>query len=497
MGREAGKKELFLDDREIEGVENLCRSFHRPVPYGEGPIIKPEFPWEGRSISPGTVIFDPLVNKFRMWYQTYYQAPEAVQVGGETAIPLRDERHRYGVGYAESADGVHFDKPRLGRVRWRQQDTNLAIRGYFSPSPQTCILRLDEPNPAKRYRLWVWDEAPYPGRHSLIGMSLYVSRDGYDWKGYEWADEWCNDPQPYCYVKMVGEYRYPLHIGPNECNGILWDEKIGKFVNYCRANNGSVRCIGRMESVDGTHWSPPVLVAMPDLQDPFLYQFYWAKPYRSGEFVILYVMTYAPCQGHRCEVEVLASRDGYSFVRVGNRQKWITTGKAGTWNAGMVSAAAPVEHDGRLWIYTSGTAEPHDATQTHGGIGLYHFRPDGYVSFDAGEREGSFTTRRMVWLYDYLRINAEAPQGQIRVEVLPGEGRRNMGAGGTCSFDDHYPPGLPGFAKDDCVGFRGDSTDAELGFRQARLSDLKGRYVQLRFYLRQAKLYSWRVGRHG
>jgi hypothetical protein len=487
------RKELFLDDREIEAVDGLVRTFHQPRLYGDGPIITPEFPWEGPAISPATAIFDPLIGKFRLWYQTYYTSTEPVPQGGETEIPLRDERFRYGVGYAESEDGVHFDRPKLGRVSHEGRDTNLAIGGYFSPAPQSCILRLDEPNPAKRYRLYVWDEAPYPGRHSLIGMSLYVSEDGYDWKGYEWSDQWCNDPQPYCYIKMVGQYRYPEHFGPNECNGIFWDEKIGRFVNYCRANNGSVRAIGRMESRDGTHWDPPNLVAMPDLTDPFLYQFYWARPYRSGEFIILYVMTYAPCQGHRCQVEVLASRDGSNFVRVGDRRPWIETGSPGAWNGGMVSAAAPVERDGKLWIYTSGSPQTHDAESTDTGIALYQFRPDGYVSFDAGETEGSFTTRRLVWLYDHLHINASAPRGEIRIEILPGSGRRPMGGSGTCGFDEHYPAGLEGFGKDDCIAFQGDSIDAEVTFGDRRLGDLRGQYVQLRFYLRNAELYSWKV----
>ena len=428
-----------------------------------------------------------------MWYQTYYEADVTLAAGTEEATPLRDARFRYGVGYAESEDGVHFDRPLLGRVQYKGQDTNLAVRGYFSPSPAKCIYDADEPNPAKRYRLWVWDEAPYPGRHSLIGMSLYVSTDGFDWKGYEWADEWCNDPQPYCYVKQVGQFRYPYNIGPNETSGIYWDAKIGKFVNYCRANNGSVRCIGRIESPDGIHWTPAVMVATPDLRDPFMFQFYAAHPYRSGEFIILYVMTYAPAQaGHHCKVEVLASRDGFHFTRVGDRQPWIDNGPAGSWNGGMLGASAPVLHDDKLWIYVSGHAEGHDAATTHGAVGLYHFRPDGYVSFDAGPGGGGLATRKMVWTHDHIHVNAEAPDGEVAVEILPAEKARRFGHQPTL-YADYYPPAIDGFGRADCAAFGGDSTRAELTFRGASLSDLKGRYVQLRFHLTNAKLYSWSV----
>ena len=404
------------------------------------------------------------------------------------------EGYHYGVGYAESEDGIHFVKPLSERVPYEDCDTNLAIRGYGSPAPATCILNQQDPNPAKRYRLWVWDSADHPGKHSLIGMSLYVSPDGLDWKGYEWHDEWCNDPQPYCYVKMVGEYRYPDNIGPNECNGIYWDDVIEKFVNYCRTSNGSVRCVGRMESPDGTHWTPPVMVAAPDLKDPLFYQFYLASPYRSGEFVILYVMTYDPAGGYKCEVELLASRGGSSFVRVGDRKKWITTGPPGSWNSGMVGARAPVEYDNKLWIYVGGSAETHDATTTTGRIGLYLLRPDGYVSLDAGSQEGVFTTRKMVWLYDELRINARGQPGEIRVEVIPGErGLRIPQKKNPLKMSDCYPEALPGYTKEDCVPFTGDSTSSPLAFRAASLSSLKGRYVQLRFSLRDAEMYSWEV----
>ena len=488
------RKELFLDDQEIEALESLTWGFHEPQACEDNPILVPELPWEATNISPASVVYDRQTGKFQMWYQVYYASKGTASSGAHLETALAAEGYRYGVGYAESEDGIHFVKPRSPRVQYQGKDTNLAIRGYGSPAPATCILDPDEPNPHKRYRLWAWDSADHPGKHSLIGMSLYVSTDGLDWKGYEWRDEWCNDPQPYCYVKMVGEYRYPYNIGPNECNGIYRDDRLNKFVNYCRASNGSVRCIGRMESEDGIHWTQPNLVATPDLKDPLFYQFYLASPYRSGQFVILYVMTYAPCQGFKCEVELLASRDGSSFVRVGDRRKWITTGAKGSWNAGMVSARAPVEHQGKLWIYTGGTTETHNAAITSGSIGLYHLRPDGYVSLDAGDAEGVFTTRKMVWLYDDLRINAKTNHGQIVVEVLPGErGLRLPSDEGPRNMADCYPTALPGYAKEDCVPFAGDSTSSSICFRGAGLSALKGRYVQLRFRLRNAELYSWEV----
>ena len=482
------RKELFLDDREIEATEGLCWNFHSPEPYEGNPVVAAEFPWEGSSISPATVFYDPLVQKFRMWYQVYYASGTTEDILDETDIPLRSQGYSYGTAYAESDDGYNFVKPELGRIFIKGKNTNLAIRGYHSPSPQTCILKLDEPNPFKKYRLWVWDEAPYPNCHSLIGMSLYTSTDGFDWCGYEWNNQSNKDPQPYSYIKMLGTYRYPYNIGPNECNGIFWDEKIQKFVNYARTSNGSARCIGRMESPDGLHWSECVMVAMPDLSDPFMYQFYVSKPYRSGEFIILYVTTYSPSTGHKCEVEILASRDGYNFTRVGDRRKWIAADT--NWHSGMVYATSPILHNDKLWIYVSGTNATHDADEPSSSVGLYHFRPDGYISLDATKEEGAFTTRKMVWLYDEIKINADAPNGSIRVEVLPGDVNRKSK---NISFDNYHPDPIKGFEKTNSIRFTGDSLNASLKFKDASLSSLKGQYVQLKFYLENAELYSWEL----
>ena len=140
------KKELFLDDAVIEAIKGLSRSFHTPKAYRDGPIIKPELPWEGDNISPSTVIYDPLIKKFRMWYQVYHVLGQTAEVFDDVEIPLIEGAYKYGVAFAESDDGCHFVKPDLGRVFMKGKDTNLAIKGYYSPSPQTCILKLDEPN---------------------------------------------------------------------------------------------------------------------------------------------------------------------------------------------------------------------------------------------------------------------------------------------------------------------------------------------------------------
>jgi hypothetical protein len=479
------KKELFFDDREIEAVENLKKTMNKPCPASDGPVMVADQPWEGSSISQSYVIYDTLQNKFRMWYRGYYQSADTQPVRGWAGPALRGTGYSCTTCYAESDDGFEWKKPSLGRVEFNgSKDNNLAIQGWCSADLASMIFQPNHPVPEKRYRLYVWDDLATPERHSIIGMTTYVSSDGIDWKGYGWPNEWCSDPQPFCYVKHVGNYRYPYSIGPGECNSIFYDEKIGKYVNYCRCNNGSVRSVGRMESEDGIHWTPPVLVLSPDLKDPFRLQIYSVNAMRCGEFVLLMIHLYH-MQDLTIDVQLAASRDGYNFTRVADREVFMDRG-----TAGLLYPATPFEHNGELWIYASLSKHAYGVDDNPTDLMLYKMRPDGFVSFDAVDGEGSLVTRRMVWEHDELEVNADAKNGEFRVEIM--DGNYNVEGGNT--FDEVYKGrGIEGFTGEDCVPLTEDSLNHKVTFKNKDISELKGKYVQLRFYIKNAKFYSWEV----
>jgi len=439
--------------------------------------------------APKAVLYDPSLERFRLWYQTYHHDRDSAVPAGWEGPPLRAANWRYGVGYAESEDGLHWTKPSLGRVCFEGEDTNLAVRGWSSPSPQGVIHRPGHPNPEERYRLYVWDELPVSGHHSTIGMSAYVSRDGYDWKGLEWASSSPDfgDPQPYCYVKHVGNYRYPTSVGPGECNALFYDPVEGEYVNYCRTNNGSVRSIGRMESPDGIHWTQPTLVCQPDLRDSHRFQFYSAGAMRCGESIVL-LLHCCHMADWTIDCQLATSRDGRHFTRVGDRQAFIPLGPGGSPTGGMLFPLAPVPHGDR-WLTLAGACpvghrEPEQITSAV----AYEMRPEGFVSFRAGEQEGSLVTRSFCWLHDEISINAAAAGGNVRLEVYDA----NAVSDGTIrSFGDPYPPPLLGFAKEDCVPLAANSLDHALQFRNADLRQLRGAYLKFRFYLQDADLFSW------
>ena len=92
-----------------------------------------------------------------------------------------------------------------------------------------------------------------------------------------------------------------------------------------------------------------------------------------------------------------------------------------------------------------------------------------------GEREGQILTRPLVLSGATLSVNLDAPQGQVWAEVLDAASGRV----------------LPGFSRNDCIPAAGDRLDAEVKWKGAKLSSLKGRSVRIRFGLRRASLYAF------
>ena len=83
------RKQLFMDDRFIDGSENVELTMNPPH-MGEEPVLVPDKPWEERIGGYNTVIREG--DRFRMWYD--FTPPD----GDPSGITR-------GVAYAESTDG--------------------------------------------------------------------------------------------------------------------------------------------------------------------------------------------------------------------------------------------------------------------------------------------------------------------------------------------------------------------------------------------------------
>ena len=97
------RRELFVEDHLIESISGDARlQLHQPQPR-EIAIIHDE-PWEGTASGYHSIFKDG--NRYRM----YYKSMHIDFLDGE----LRTDSHPRFCAYAESADGIVWEKPKLG-----------------------------------------------------------------------------------------------------------------------------------------------------------------------------------------------------------------------------------------------------------------------------------------------------------------------------------------------------------------------------------------------
>jgi len=96
---------------------------------------------------------------------------------------------------------------------------------------------------------------------------------------------------------------------------------------------------------------------------------------------------------------------------------------------------------------------------------------------NAGASSGTLTTRPVTFQGKYLFVNAKAPKGELKVEVLDEQGKV-----------------IVPFSADNSLAIAGDSTKQQVKWKGADdLSKLSGQKVKFRFTLKGGELYSFWV----
>ena len=469
-------RQLFVDDHVIAEMHGVTRVLNQPKKHPANPLLKPELPWEGIEVRIyGAVVYDQAEKVFKMWYTGY-----------DTA-----EGHR-GL-YATSKDGIHWDKPQLGLVNYEGSKANNRIPWFG----MGVIHSPDESDPARRYK-------------TLAGRRGAGASDGVRFQA------------------LPGSQNIPGDLAGDNVIPFCYDE-LGKrhiaFPKVVRTSRGwKRRSVSLAQSKNFLTWTKAEAVLVPDARDDelarervmaridrvayddgpdwHLAQFYGMAgfPYEGMYLGMLWVLDISgwpegkqrvPSIGGEdgvIQVELTSSRDLLHWQRVADRDLFIPVGQAGTWEAARIyTANRPLIVGDQIWIYYSGgqVSKSHpfrngkaEVQGDAAGVGLATLRLDGWVSMDAGSEEGALTTRPLVFEgKKKLLINAQAAEGSVAVEILDRAGKP-----------------LPNFAKSDCATFSGDSIRHTVDWNgQADLSRLAGKPVRLRFYLQDAKLFSFTV----
>jgi len=152
------ERQLFLDRHLIDEMRGLELKLHRPLPREE--VLRFDQPWEDDTSWHPIVIRDG--DLFRMWYR----------------VSSRNQDRGTKTAYAESRDGVHWERPALGLIEVQDSTENNLIW----PTPgnkgiNMCVFR--DPNP----------EVPEAERYKAIVQTRdihgLISADGLRWKVIE------------------------------------------------------------------------------------------------------------------------------------------------------------------------------------------------------------------------------------------------------------------------------------------------------------------------
>ena len=478
------RRQLFLDDYLIATRDNLRRVLHQPEKHPGNPVLVGVTAWEGGPRwGPvlAHVLRDAQTNRFRLWYRSRVR----YEANGRT---YSDPNL-----YAESADGLHWERPSLGLYEFEgSKDNNIIL-----PAGDLRGL-LHEPQGAAPWKA-IWEHnspARSPDGIEQEGYHVYTSADG-----IRWAHSHLSVPHgkrgwgalPLRRLGDTGHVRWDPQLRTYVCDakGVIPSSAADRVPTAdLPGGDGNHRFRLQMESDDLVHWSRPRVVAFPDRRDlaAGTIGFYGLLGSTYESLWIGYLRAHRMDPWKRVDVQLVTSRDGRTWSRACDREVFLPLGPEGSWEPDYseVNHAGPLLIEDELWFFYRGSIlERHRRTgpDLQKGLGLARLRRDGFASLTAGADGGSVTTRPLTFSGTRLLVNAASViGGEVRAEVLT-----------------HGGQPLAGFSATDCRAVTGDSTavplrwsGGEIGAARALAGD--GQPLRLRFHLQSADLYAFWTG---
>jgi hypothetical protein len=470
ISTETSRHYLFLDMLEVAEVQGLNHKLNRFAKHPGNPIFGPSKPgsWDDFGVNFPNVRYDR--GKFTMDYAGHGG-------GGEAG--------KWEHGYAESEDGIHWTRPKLGLMEMNgNRDNNLVpwVPHFLDPK---------EPESSKRYKgvlisghtRWIAD----------FSRRIAYSSDGIHW---EFGQETVN------LTSMLE--------GGGPCFRDELDVPERRFKAVGRTLSQGHRALGMMWSPDLIRWYGDE--AILDVDDPYgkpaqqwrgRYvagrildpsgeksgdQIYWGTVWIDNG---LYLCLYATSQydgGYQAAVAV--SRDGYNYTRIKNGEFILPRGPAGAWDSGSIAVGYGVNIPFRVGeairVYYGGNTSHHgtDPWRASASIGMAELRPDGwaYLTPSVGSTVSYVST--IPFAVDpaqskKLFIHAEVPprKGEIRVEV--------------CDAATKKP--LQAYTMNDCQLVSRDFLAFQISWRNTDVLPKTAGEIFLRFYLTgpETRLFSF------
>jgi len=487
LGDLTGPWQLFVDDHLVAQRTGLTRILHPAEKHPANPVMSATEPWEDAYVYVyGRVMPAEAGAGFRMWY---------------SVLDFGDPTGASRVLYAESPDGLAWNKPALGIRSWNGDTDNNFFIPRDRPNHILSVMHTPwDPDPGCAYKLINFDGG-YLGLPA--GYNAACSADG---------------------VHLTDLAQNPVidtaTVGVGDVGQFLRDPWGRRYLGYVKVAGDVAgyrrRLVALTTTQDFAAWptTPPEIVLQPDAIDDR-----WATdaaldlatnrthfyglsvfPYESQFLGFLWIFRASdpPSCGHDCEpytgyifgtihVELVSSRDGLTFTRTepdatGLRPAILPLGPAGAWDSMMIfTANHPLRLGDELRIYYGGCDEDHGRVGTNGSaaVGLATLRKDGFVSLDAQTAPGTLVTPLLAGIAGQaLRLNFRTSVGgTVRVAVLSDNGQV-----------------VPGFDEADCDPLEGDAVDRTVTWGSRAALPAPPCLVRLRFTLQDASLFSFAAG---
>ena len=455
--------ELFVDSFLIDRIEGTTLTLHHPV--DEGRVMPFDKPWEGAFSAYVTVIKDGDL------YRAYYRGmPEGHKDGSRLETTC----------YAESHDGIHWQKPDLGLFEVYGTRHNNVILAHAAPVTHNFAPFADtRPGvpAAERYKAL--------GGIAESGLIAWCSPDGIHWKKMQEAPVLTKE-------SLVSGHNNPF----DSQNVAFWSEHEEKYLCYFRTwvheDGTNYRTVSRAVSDDFIHWSHIEAMDFGNTPREQLYTNQTSPYFRAPHIYISVAARFMPhrqvlteAQARALQVDpryfkdcsdavLLSSRGGNryyrtfleGFVRPGiGLDNWVSRSN---YPARNVVQTGPAE----MSLYLN-----QDYAQPTAHLHRYSLRLDGFVSVNAPYHGGEMITKPFRFAGDTLFINfSTSAAGYVMVEIQDADG---------------HP--YPGYSAADAREIIGNEIAKAVRWDQgASVASLQGKTVRLRFIMKDADLYSIR-----
>jgi len=433
----ASRRELFVDDFLIASMTGAELKLHKPKPRDV--VFVCDAPWEGNTSAYYTLFRDG--DRFRMYYRGWHYDEKTKKMA-----------HPSFTCYAESRDGVHWNRPELGLFEFNGSKRNNIIwagEGTHNFTP------FKDGNPAcapdARYKALALGTTRLNGKRKSC-LNAFKSADGIHWTLL--ADA----------VITAGAF--------DSQNLAFWDAVCGEYRAYWRIFSERVRAIRTATSTDSIHWDNQADLMYVDSLPEHLYTNAVMPYFRAPHLFVGFPTRFQP-KTQQVEPVFMTSRDGVLFNR---------------WSEVLIPITAPKDRDGNrsnymtwgllqlpgndreLSVYATEAYYAGPASR----VRRFTFRTDGFVSVHA-PAQAELLTKPLGFTGETLEINCRtAAKGNIRVEIQNADGKP-----------------LPKFWLADCEPITGDHIARIVKWRSGpNVRALAGDPVRLRFVMDNADLFS-------